>query len=240
MTISKIEWTESTWNPVTGCTEISEGCRYCYAKRMTKRQVAMGREKYRNGFTVTSHEDTLDIPLRWRKPRLIFVNSMSDTFHKEVPDEFIHNVFQVMVKASQHQYQLLTKRADRLQQLAPSLPWPENVWMGVTVEDRNNVSRIDCLRTVPAAVRFLSIEPLLGPIPNLDLDGIDWVIVGGESGPGARAMKEEWVLDIRDQCLRSRVPFFFKQWGGNNKKKAGRLLEGRIWDEMPVVKRTRI
>ena len=236
MSTSKIEWTEATWNPVTGCTETSEGCRKCYAKRLAIRLQAMGQKKYRNGFSVTCHEETLDIPLRWRKPRKVFVNSMGDLFHKDVGEDFIQRVFEVMLKASQHQFQLLTKRGDRLQQLAPSLPWPHNVWMGVTVEDSNNVSRIDCLRTVPAAVRFLSIEPLLGPIPNLDLDGIDWVIVGGESGPGARAMKEEWVLDIRDQCLRSRVPFFFKQWGGTQKKKNGRLLEGRFWDEMPAKK----
>lgn len=233
---SKIEWTESTWNPITGCTKISTGCNNCYAERLAKRLKAMGQKNYQNGFNVTWHIHALGIPSRWRKPRLIFVNSMSDTFHKEVPDEFIHSVFDVMQRADHHQFQLLTKRADRLRELAPSLPWPENVWMGVTVEDADNTSRIECLRTVPAAVRFLSIEPLLGLIPNLNLEGIDWVIAGGESGPGARSMKEEWVLDIRDQCLRNRVPFFFKQWGGTNKKKAGRLLEGRIWDEMPAKK----
>ena len=236
MSTSKIEWTEATWNPETGCDKTSAGCVNCYAEIWAKRLQAMGQKKYRNGFAVTCHEDTLDIPLRWKKPRKVFVNSMGDLFHKDVPDEFIHSVFEVMQTADQHQYQVLTKRAERLQQLAPSLPWPENVWMGVTVEDSNNVSRIDCLRTVPASVRFLSIEPLLGPIPNLNLNGIDWVIVGGESGPGAREMREEWVLDIRDQCLRCGVPFFFKQWGGTQKKKAGRILEGRIWDEMPAKK----
>ncbi|OGR18066.1 MAG: hypothetical protein A2X81_16065 [Desulfobacterales bacterium GWB2_56_26] len=240
MSISKIEWTEATWNPVTGCTKISAGCLNCYAERMAKRLKAMGQKNYRNGFDIICHKHALDIPLHWKKPRKIFVNSMGDLFHKDVPDEFIQSVFQVMQKADQHQYQLLTKRGDRLQQLAPSLPWPENVWMGVTVEDSNNVSRIDCLRTVPASVRFLSIEPLLCPIPNVNLDGIDWVIVGGESGPGARKMREEWVLDIRDQCLAKGVPFFFKQWGGTNKKKAGRLLESRIWDEMPIAKQAKI
>ena len=231
---SKIEWTEATWNPVTGCTKISAGCTNCYAERMAKRLKAMGQINYQNGFNVTCHEHALDIPLRWKKPRMIFVNSMGDLFHKKVSDEFVQRVFAVMQKAKQHQFQVLTKRAERLEQMASMLTWHENIWVGVTVEDANNTTRIDFLRKVPASVKFLSIEPLLGPIPDINLDGIDWVIVGGESGPGSREIREEWVLDIRDQCLRNRVPFFFKQWGGTNKKKNGRLLEGKIWDEMPV------
>jgi len=234
MSSSKIEWTESTWNPVTGCTKISSGCTNCYAEKMAKRLKAMGQINYQNGFNLTCHENALDIPLRWKKSRLIFVNSMSDLFHEYVSDEFIQRVFAVMQKAKQHQFQVLTKRAVRLEQMSQSLPWPENIWIGVTVEDAHNTSRIDCLRKVKASVKFLSIEPLLGPIPSINLDGIDWVIVGGESGPCSREIREEWVLDIRDQCLRNQVPFFFKQWGGKNKKKNGRLLENRIWDEMPI------
>ena len=234
MSRSKIEWTESTWNPVTGCTKISSGCTNCYAEKMTKRLKAMGQINYQNGFNVTCHENALEIPLRWKKSRLIFVNSMSDLFHEDVTDEFIQRVFAVMQKAKQHQFQVLTKRAVRLEQMSQSLPWPENIWIGVTVEDAHNVSRIDCLGKVEASVKFLSIEPLLGPIPNINLDRIDWVIVGGESGPGSREIREEWVLDIRDQCLKNQVPFFFKQWGGKNKKKNGRLLENKIWDEMPI------
>ena len=234
MSRSKIEWTESTWNPVTGCTKISSGCANCYAEKMAKRLKAMGQINYQNGFDVTCHDNALDIPLRWKKSRLIFVNSMSDLFHEDVSDEFIHRVFSVMQKAKQHQFQVLTKRAVRLEQMSQSLPWPENIWIGVTVEDTKHISRIDCLRKVEASVKFLSIEPLLGPIRNINLDRIDWVIVGGESGPGSREIREEWVLDIRDQCLKNQVPFFFKQWGGKNKKKNGRLLENRIWDEMPI------
>jgi len=230
---SQIEWTESTWNPVTGCTKVSPGCEHCYAERMTRRLKAMGQPNYRNGFQVTVHEHALDLPLGWKRPQMVFVNSMSDLFHDDVPVDFIRRVFDVMQRAEQHLFQVLTKRSARLVKLAPVLPWPTNVWMGVTVENCDYTNRIDDLRGVPAAARFLSLEPLLGPLPGLDLTGIDWVIVGGESGPGARAMAEAWALDLRDQCHQAGVPFFFKQWGGVNKKKAGRLLRGRTWNQMP-------
>lgn len=231
---SQIEWTESTWNPVTGCTKVSPGCAHCYAERMAKRLKAMGQPNYVNGFAVALHEHALELPLRWRKPQTIFVNSMSDLFHEKVPTDFILKVFDVMCRADWHCFQILTKRSARLRELAPRLDWPAHVWMGVSVETQDYVCRIDDLRQVPAAVRFLSLEPLLGPLTHLDLDGIDWVIVGGESGPGARPMMECWVRDVRDQCRDARVPFFFKQWGGVNKKKQGRLLDGRTWDEMPA------
>jgi protein gp37 len=230
---SSIEWTEATWNPVTGCTKISPGCKFCYAERMAKRLQAMGQPRYRDGFKLTPQPDAVDIPLRWKKPRVIFVNSMSDLFHKSVPLEYIQRCFDVMQLASQHTFQVLTKRADRLADLADQLPWPDNVWMGVSVENADYVDRISHLQTVPAHIRFLSVEPLLGPIPHLPLDGIHWVIVGGESGPGARPMQEDWVRDLRDQCQAADVPFFFKQWGGVNKGRTGRELEGRTWDEMP-------
>jgi len=233
-TKSRIEWTESTWNPVTGCTKISPGCKHCYAERMAKRLHAMGQANYVNGFSLTVHPHVAEAPLSWKTPQVIFVNSMSDLFHKEVPLEFILRVFDVMNQASWHQFQILTKRAGRLLQLDPSLPWAENIWMGVSVETERYTNRIDALRQTHAAIKFLSLEPLLGPLPNLNLSGIDWVIVGGESGPRARPMKEEWVLDIRDQCNDQGVPFFFKQWGGTNKKKAGRMLQSRTWDEMPA------
>lgn len=231
---SKIEWTEATWNPVTGCTKISPGCKFCYAERMAKRLQAMGKERYRNAFKLTLQPDVLEIPLKWKKPKMIFVNSMSDLFHKDVPTEFIQQCFEVMTTASHHTFQVLTKRPERVAHISEVLSWPTNVWMGTSVENIDYVSRIDWLREVPAKTRFLSIEPLLGPISSLNLNGIDWAIVGGESGPGARPMKEEWVLEIRDQCVEQGVPFFFKQWGGTNKKKTGRTLEGRTWDEMPV------
>lgn len=234
MATSKIEWTESTWNPVTGCTKISEGCRNCYAERMAKRLKLMGQPNYRNGFQVTTHEHVLEYPLRWKKPRTIFVNSMSDLFHEDVPDKFITRVFNIMEQASWHQFQVLTKRSERLKQLSVKLPWPDNVWMGVSVENEDSIYRIDDLRFVPSSVRFLSLEPLIGQLGKLDLHNVDWVIVGGESGPKARPIKTEWVLDIKAQCKEQHVPFFFKQWGGTNKKKAGRLLEGTTWDEMPV------
>ena len=230
---SAIEWTESTWNPVTGCTKISAGCVHCYAERMAKRLHAMGQPNYRNGFDVTCHPDALELPLKWKKSQMIFVNSMSDLFHKAVPAEFIEEIFFTMNQARWHTFQILTKRADRLCQLASRLKWTPNVWMGVTVENDRHVDRIDRLREVPAAVRFLSLEPLLGPLPELDLTRIDWVIVGGESGPGARPMDPAWVLDLRDQCLNAGVAFYFKQWGGVRKKKAGRLLEKRTWNQMP-------
>jgi len=230
---STIEWTESTWNPLTGCTKISPGCKFCYAERMAKRLQGMRQPRYANGFELTLHEDLLELPLSWKKPQLIFVNSMSDMFHRNVPAWFVHKTFDVMRRASWHQFQVLTKRADYLLEMSPAILWPKNVWMGVSVERQGYVSRIDYLRETGAAVKFLSLEPLLGPLRELDLRGIDWVIVGGESGPGARPMEEDWALEIKAQCGRARVPFFFKQWGGFNKKKAGRLLEGRTWDELP-------
>jgi protein gp37 len=231
---STIEWTESTWNPVTGCDKISPGCRHCYAERMTLRLKAMGQPNYRNGFRLTTHESTLNLPLEWKKPQTIFVNSMSDLFHEGVPPEFIVKTFEVMNSAHWHRYQILTKRSERLLKLSSELPWADHIWMGVSVENQDFQYRIDHLRQTGAKVKFLSLEPLLGPLPGLNLDSIDWVIVGGESGPGARPMKQEWVMEIKEQCLAVGIPFFFKQWGGINKKKAGRLLEGRTWDEMPV------
>ena len=230
---SSIEWTESTWNPVTGCTKISAGCRHCYAERMAHRLQAMGQPNYRAGFAVTLQPQMLELPLGWRKPQMIFVNSMSDLFHEDVPAAFIRQVFDVMRRANWHRFQVLTKRADRLEAIGASLDWPENVWMGVSVETSTQARRIDHLRATGAKVKFLSLEPLLGPLANLDLEGIDWVIVGGESGPGARKMEPSWAAGVRDQCQARGVPFFFKQWGGTRKKRAGRLLDGRIWDEMP-------
>lgn len=232
---SAIEWTESTWNPVTGCTKISQGCKHCYAERMAGRLQAMGQPNYRNGFRLTLQPRMLELPLRWKQPQRIFVNSMSDLFHKDVPLDYIRQVFDVMRKAHWHRFQILTKRADRLAELSPYLGWPENVWMGVSVENSKHVDRIDDLRRTGAKLRFLSLEPLLGPLRGLNLQGIDWVIVGGESGPGARPIQESWILEIRDQCQQAGVAFFFKQWGGQNKKKAGRLLDGRTWDEIPEV-----
>lgn len=233
-TNSGIEWTESTWNPLTGCDKISPGCKHCYAERMATRLQAMGHPNYKNGFLLTIHNHILHLPLRWKKPQIIFVNSMSDLFHKEVPFEFIQKIFEVMRRAYWHQFQVLTKRSERLYELSPQIEWPQNVWMGVSVESNKYISRIDHLRGTEAKLKFLSLEPLLGPLPNLNLEGINWVIVGGESGPGARPIAEEWVTDIRDQCLVANVPFFFKQWGGTRKKKTGRLLQGRTWDEMPI------
>jgi protein gp37 len=232
---SAIEWTEATWNPLTGCDKISPGCTHCYAERMSLRLRAMGQPNYRNGFELTLHERMLELPLRWKQPQRVFVNSMSDLFHKDVPEEYIQRVFAVMRQASWHRFQVLTKRSDRLRALSPKIDWPANVWMGVSVESSDYRFRVDDLRHTAAHTRFLSVEPLLGPIPDLDLTNIHWTIVGGESGPGARPMLEEWVIDLRDQCLRAAVPFFFKQWGGVNKKRTGRLLEGRTWDEMPTV-----
>ena len=232
---SAIEWTEATWNPVTGCTKISPGCRHCYAERLAKRLQAMGQPRYREGFRVTLQEDLLDLPLRWRTPRRIFVNSMSDLFHQAVPEPFIHRVFAAMGRAHWHGFQILTKRAERLVALSPRLPWRPHIWMGVSVEHQRYTWRIGALRQTGAHVKFLSLEPLLGPLPDLDLQGIHWVIVGGESGPGARPMAPAWVVDLRDQCRRAQVPFFFKQWGGVHKKQMGRMLEGRTWDEMPAL-----
>ena len=233
-TRSSIEWTESTWNPMTGCTKASPGCKHCYAARMALRLRAMGQPNYANGFRLTVHEHMLEIPLAWKKPKMIFVNSMSDLFHEDAPVEFIDRVFDVMRRASWHTFQVLTKRSGRLLELDPEIDWPANVWMGVSVENQDYTFRIEHLRQTGAHIQFLSLEPLLGPLRALDLRNIDWVIVGGESGPRARPMLREWVLDIRDQCCTAGVPFFFKQWGGINKRKAGRTLEGRTWDEMPV------
>lgn len=230
---SGIEWTEATWNPITGRTKVSPGCKHCYAERMAMRLQAMGQANYRNGFKLSLQPQMLELPLHWKKSRTVFVNSMSDLFHKDVPVEYVQSVFDVMRRTHWHRFQVLTKRAERLAVLSPEIRWSENVWMGVSVENSSYVSRIDCLRGTSARVKFLSIEPLLGPLPALDLSGIDWVIVGGESGPGARPMSSEWVTELRDQCQRAKVAFFFKQWGGTNKKKAGRLLDGRTWEEMP-------
>ncbi len=231
---SSIEWTESTWNPVTGCTKISPGCKHCYAERMAKRLHAMGQINYRNCFKLTCHEHAVELPLQWKKPQTIFVNSMSDLFHKDVPEDFILKVFHVMNEAHWHRFQVLTKRAERLSELSSKLTWSDNIWMGVSVENEDYVNRIDNLRNTDAAIKFISFEPLLGPITSVDLTNMDWAIVGGESGPGSRLIKEEWVLDIKDQCEAQNVPFFFKQWGGFNKKKNGRLLLDRTWDEMPL------
>lgn len=231
---SKIEWTETTWNPVTGCTKISAGCKYCYAERMARRLKAMGQEKYRNGFEVTCHPEALNEPGSWRKPRMVFVCSMADLLHPDAHADFVADVIRVMARTPRHTFQVLTKRADRLPDRT-SYRWPPNVWVGVTVEDRRVMWRIQYLQRTAAHVRFLSCEPLLEDLGTLDLTGIDWVIVGGESGPRARPMHPDWARSIRDQCVAAGVPFFFKQHGGTNKQKTGRLLDGRTWDEMPEV-----
>jgi len=237
-----IEWTETTWNPTTGCDRVSPGCDNCYALTLAKRLKAMGAEKYRldgdprtsgPGFKLTLHPEVLDLPRSWRRPRLVFVDSMSDLFHPDAPVGFIRRVFDVMAETPRHTYQILTKRSQRLRRLASLLDWPSNVWMGVSVESEEYLFRVKHLREVPAAVRFLSLEPLLGPLPGLDLGGVHWVIVGGESGPGARPMRREWAEGVRDQCLDAGVPFFFKQWGGRTPKAGGRALEGRTHDDMP-------
>lgn len=239
---SHIEWTEATWNPTTGCDRTSSGCDHCYALALAKRLKAMGQAKYQRdgdpdtsgpGFGITLHPDSLDQPRRWRTPRRVFVNSMSDLFHEAVPLKFIDQVFRVMAETPQHTYQILTKRSRRLRNVAGDLIWPDNVWMGVSIEDHRYTYRADHLRRVSAAVRFLSVEPLLAPVPDLPLEGIDWVIVGGESGPDARRLDPAWVRDVRDRCVAANVAFFFKQWGGRTPKAGGRLLDGRSWDEMP-------
>lgn len=230
---SSIEWTKSTWNPLTGCTKVSPGCANCYAERMALRLRGVGNPNYATGFCLAIHEDLLELPLKWKKPQTIFVNSMSDLFHEKVADEFIFRVFNVMRRADWHCFQILTKRSNRLMLMSQELPWPSHIWMGVSVENQEHTFRIDHLIRTGAEVKFLSLEPLLGPIKNLKLEGIDWVIVGGESGPRSRPMEEAWVVDIRNQCQERKVPFFFKQWGGVNKRKTGRLLEGRTWNEMP-------
>jgi len=230
---SHIEWTEATWNPVTGCTKISAGCKNCYAERLSMRLQLMGNERYQNGFRLTLHKDVVDLPRSWRSGRMIFVNSMSDLFHRDVPLEFIQRVFQTMRECPQHVFQILTKRSERLRKLATQIDWPANVWIGVSVENAAVLSRVDDLRVVPAAVRFLSCEPLIGSLAGIDLRGIHWVIVGGESGPHARTMNIQWVREIFRECRKQKVPFFFKQWGGVRKDLTGRLLGGRTYDEMP-------
>lgn len=240
---STIEWTEATWNPTTGCDRVSAGCDNCYALALAKRLKAMGAAKYQAdgdprtsgpGFDVTLHPDALTVPYRWKSPRVVFVNSMSDLFHARVPLPFVQRVFQVMADTPQHTYQVLTKRARRLRQVADKLEWPPNLWVGVSVETDKELPRVDDLRQVPAAVRFLSCEPLLGPLNGLNLDGIHWVIAGGESGPRHRPLEEEWVTAIRDTCQDTGVAFFFKQWGGRTPKAGGRTLAGRTWDQMPT------
>lgn len=236
MAQSKIEWTELTWNPTTGCNKVSQGCKFCYAEVMARRLKAMGLEKYRNGFELTLHENALKIPYTWKQPKIVFVNSMSDLFHKDIPLEFIQRVFKVMNDNPQHVFQVLTKRADVLLKYHKELEWTHNIWMGVSVEDSNSLGRINFLRRTRAKVKFLSCEPLIGPLNNLNLKKIDWVIVGGESGRRPRPMKPEWVFEIHNRCIEAKVPFFFKQWGGTNKKKTGRVLKGKTYSEMPIVK----
>jgi protein gp37 len=242
---SSIEWTEATWNPTTGCDRVSPGCDNCYALTLSRRLKAMGNPKYQAdgdprtsgpGFGVATHPDAINITHSWKRPRVVFVNSMSDLFHARVPVAFIREVFEVMEETPHHTYQVLTKRARRLTRIAHTLPWPTNVWMGVSVESSSQYNRITDLAKVPAAVRFLSCEPLLGPLPDLPLHGIDWVIAGGESGPGARPVSPEWIRDVRDQCVAARTPFFFKQWGGIRAKSGGRELDGLTWDEMPAAR----
>jgi protein gp37 len=236
MSKSNIEWTEMTWNPTTGCTKISAGCKYCYAEVMTRRLHAMGIEKYKDGFAVRTHEDALQIPYSWKGSKIVFVNSMSDLFHPEIPFEFIQKVFEVMNNTPQHTYQVLTKRAERLFELHDKLNWTNNIWMGVSVENEKVKDRIDFLRETNAITKFLSCEPLIGTLSDMNLENIDWVIAGGESGRKARPLNELWIWDIRQQCAEQGVAFFFKQWGGKNKKKAGRELGGRTYDEMPIQK----
>ena len=230
---SRIEWTEATWNPVTGCTKISQGCKHCYADRMSRRLQAMGVAKYREGFSVAVHPNVLRDPLQWRNPRLVFVNSMSDLFHQAVPTAFIEAVFAVMNEASHHTFQVLTKRPSRVRLLNSRLHWTPNIWLGTSIESEDWLGRLGALRETSARTKFLSLEPLLGPVPGLTLDGVDWVIAGGESGPGARPMHPDWVRHIRDRCVEGDVPFFFKQWGGVFKKRTGRTLDGRVWDQFP-------
>lgn len=231
---SPIEWTEATWNPVTGCNKISAGCKNCYAEQLSRRLKAMGQKNYVNGFKLTLQPHMLELPLKWKKPQTIFVNSMSDLFHKGVPTDYIQQVFDVMNKAHWHRFQVLTKRAERVAELSDVLNWSDNIWMGVSVENKNFLHRIDYLRSTKARIKFLSLEPLLSPLKNLDLENIDWVIVGGESGFKARPVKEDWIIDIKNQCDDAKTAFFFKQWGGKNKKKTGRLLEGQTYNAMPV------
>jgi protein gp37 len=234
MAKSAIEWTESTWNPVTGCDKISAGCKNCYAEQMSRRLKAMGQPNYANGFKLKLQPHMLELPLKWKKSQMIFVNSMSDLFHKDVPTDYIKRVFDVMNRAHWHRFQVLTKRAERVAELSSLLDWSDNIWMGVSVENKNYVHRIDYLRQTNARIKFLSLEPLLSPLKNLNLENIDWVIVGGESGFKARPIKEEWVIDIKNQCEEAKTAFFFKQWGGKNKKKTGRELQGKTYNALPV------
>jgi protein gp37 len=236
---TSIEWTEMTWNPVTGCSKVSAGCKFCYAERMAKRLKAMGVERYKNGFAVTLQPDLLDAPFHWKQPRIVFVNSMSDLFHEKVPLKYIQKVFEVMNQCPQHTFQILTKRSERLREIAKDLTWTKNIWMGVSIEDDRVIQRISDLQAVPAHVRFLSCEPLIGPLNTLPLGGIHWVIVGGESGPKARPMKREWVTSIFKQCREAKVPFFFKQWGGVRKDLTGRELYGKTYDDMPPISEIR-
>jgi len=231
---SHIEWTEATWNPTTGCKKVSEGCRHCYAATMAKRLHAMGQPRYQNGFKLTLHEDLIELPLKWKKPKRIFVNSMSDLFHKDVPDDFIMKVFDTMNRAPQHTFQVLTKRPERVAKLANTISWTENIWIGTSIEDMRVAERADFIRHIPAAVRFLSCEPLLGSLDDLNLKDFDWVIAGGESGPGARPMDPDWPRELRDKCTNAAIAYFFKQWGGVQKHRTGRVLDGRTWDEMPI------
>ncbi len=231
---TKIEWTESTWNPITGCTPISAGCQHCYAARFAKRLQAMGNPRYKNAFIVTIHEDLISVPMKWKKPQMVFVNSMSDLFHDDVSDDTIKKIFRTMNQAPIHTFQVLTKRAERLARLAPELKWTNNIWMGVTIESQEYIYRSDLLKTTGAHIKFVSAEPLLSSLSELELSGIDWIIVGGESGPGCRQMKEEWVLELRDKAKQSNTSFFFKQWGGTNKKKNGSLLQGKEYKDYPV------
>ena len=240
MAQSSIEWTEMTWNPTTGCNKISAGCKYCYAEVMTRRLEAMGIEKYKDGFELRTHEDSLLTPYGWKSPKIVFVNSMSDMFHKDVPLDFIKKVFHTMNNCPQHTFQVLTKRSDILLKYHRELTWTHNIWMGVSVEDSRVKNRIDDLRKTNARVKFLSCEPLIGPLPKMNLKKIDWIIVGGESGRTPRPMDEDWVLDIQDQCAKAKTSFFFKQWGGTNKKKAGRILNGRTYDAMPSVEQMEV
>jgi len=230
---STIEWTDATWNPVTGCSKVSPGCAHCYAETFAERFRGVAGHPYEQGFDLRLWPERLSIPLLWSKPRRIFVNSMSDIFHEDIPEEYVAQIFDVMAQASWHQFQVLTKRHDRMAELAPRLPWPDNVWMGVTIENNRWVERADRLRSVPAAVRFISAEPLLGPLPDLDLTDIDWLIAGGESGPIRRPPKVEWFRELRDRCVAQGVAYFFKQWGGRYPKEGGRDLDGRTWDEFP-------
>ncbi len=234
MTKTKIEWTESSWNPITGCSKISDGCLNCYAEKMAKRLQAMGIKGYKNGFDVTLQYHQLEKPLKIKKPQMIFVNSMSDIFHEKVPDNYILEIFEIMNKAYWHTFQVLTKRPERLEKLKDKINWTNNIWLGATIESNKYIDRANYIKNTNAKIKFISFEPLIDSVKDINLDGIDWVIVGGESGSGARIIKKEWIYEIKEKCERLNIPFFFKQWGGTNKKKSGRMLDGKIYDEIPV------